>query len=363
MIRKIVFSALILLSISGAAFAQTTAPTFCGTLSQADCAILSQSQQAMASLDSASFDTQIDLTVSNTPDLKAPISIHISGNGAYGGLNKLRSDLTAAATDPGQLLVALLTDLKADLTITIDLPPDTMTALGVQTRDGHITVQERLVDGFGYLNLDTLQSLMSNSRMHGWYGLDLASFLKSAMQQMPELFNNSMSNLGNSQAYQKDFSDPAFINRFLQIERTDDGSTSTATFEIVLDLGKLMGSPEFQTIMRQQMERQNSAMTSAEIDQALAASLQMFKGMDVTLSEDIDTDTGYLQAISGSFLFDASGMMASMGTSGGKATPAPQIKLDFVYRYSDFNDAPEISAPPNPVIIPYQSLLRASASA
>ena len=319
----------------------------------------------MASLDSASFDTQIDLNVSNAPDLSAPISIRITGSGAYGGLNKLRSDMTAAATDPGQLLVALLTDLNADLTFTIDLSPATMEALGVQTRDGHITMQERFVDGFGYLNLDTLQGLMSDSRLHGWYGLDLANFLKGALQQMPELFNNSTSGMNTRQMqdYENTFNDPAFLNRFLKIERTDDGSTSTATFDIILNMGTLMGSPEFQTVMRQQMERQNSAMTQAEIDQAMAASLQMFKGMDVTISEEIDTDSGYLQAVSGSFLFDTSGMMATMGETSSKGTAAPQIKLDFVYRYSDFNEAPAISAPPNPVIIPYQSLLRASASA
>jgi len=94
-------------------------------------------------------------------------------------------DLTAAATDPSQLLVALLTDLNADLTITINLPPETQQMLGVEVRNSHITFQERLVDGIGYLNMDTLQTLMrgSGSSLKGWYGLDLANFLKSALQQ------------------------------------------------------------------------------------------------------------------------------------------------------------------------------------
>ena len=60
------------------------------------------------------------------------------------------------------------------------------------------------------------------------------------------------------QDYQKDFNDPAFINRFLKIERTDDGSTSIATFDITLNMGALMGSREFQDLMRQQMKRQNA---------------------------------------------------------------------------------------------------------
>ncbi len=369
--RKIAIIALLLIGcISGAAFAQETTPQFCGTLSPDDCAILSQSQQAMASLDSASVNMQIDLTITNVPDIDAPITLNITGSGAYSGLGKLRSDLSAAATDPSQLLVALLTDFNADLTITINLPPGTQRLLGLAIRDSQITFQERLVDGFGYLNMDSLQSLTRSSALRGWYGLDLANFVKSAIQQNPELFNNPMGDTGDTgstgrmQDYQAMFGDPAFINRFIQIERTDDGSSSIATFDITLNMGSLMGSHEFQELLRQQMQRQNPSMDDDEIGQATTISSQMFKGIDITLSEEIDTEDGYLHSIKGSFLFDSSGMMATMGESGsGDKTPAPQFNLDFSYTYSDFNDAPAISAPPNPVIIPYQSLLRGVANA
>ncbi|MEO8398173.1 MAG: hypothetical protein ABI700_34580 [Chloroflexota bacterium] len=367
MLRKIAFIALLIGCISGAAFAQETTPQFCGTLSQDDCAILTQSQQAMAALDSASFDAKIDIAVTNIPNVKAPVTIAITGSGSYSGLNKLRTDMTAATTNTSQLLVALLTDLNADVTITIDLPPETQEMLGVAISDSHLTFQERLVDGIGYLNMDTLQTLMRNSALKGWYGLDLANFVASAIRQNPDMFNNSMSgmNTGSMQDYQGMFSDSAFINRFLQIERTDDRSRSSATFDITLNMGALMGSHEFQMLMREQMQRQNASMTDAEIDQALTISSQMFKGMDITLSENIDTEDGYLHSIKGSFLFDASGMMATMSESGSDSTaamPAPQISLDFTYSYSDFNSAPAISAPPNAVIIPYQSLLRPSVS-
>ena len=48
--RKIVLLALLLtLVVSGAAFAQSATPVFCGDLSDADCAILTKAQDAMKS--------------------------------------------------------------------------------------------------------------------------------------------------------------------------------------------------------------------------------------------------------------------------------------------------------------------------
>ena len=369
--RKITLIALLIVCcFGGAAFAQEATPQFCGTLAQDDCAILQKSQQAMAGLDSASFAAQVDITVSNVPDLKGPLTINITGSGSYGGMGKLRDDMTSAATtaatDPSQLIVKLLTDLDADFSITFNLSPEAMQQLGVQMRDSSITVQERLVDGIGYLNLDTLQALMGSggSSLKGWYGLDLANLVKAAIQQMPQMFNNSMGNMGMMQDYQKAFSDPDFMNRFVKIERSDDGSTSTATFDITLNLGTLMGSPEFQSMMRQQMQTQNPSMSDDAMNQAMAMESQMFKGIDVKLSEDISSDDGYVQSIKGNFSFDSTGMMATMNNpSSASASATPKFSIDFTYTYSNFNDAPTITAPPNAIIIPYQSLLRPSVSA
>jgi len=375
--RKIALIALLMISlISGAAFAQEATPEatpqatpqFCGTLSDADCAILNKSQQAMASLDSASFDLQLNATFTNIPQMTQPLNLSITGNGTYGGLGKLRSDMLNNQTDSSKLLTALLTDLDGDTTITINLPPELTAQMGGNVPNT-ITVQERLVDGIGYLNMDTLQTLMRNPSVHGWYGLDLANYIKNAMLQSPDMFNNPASNMGMMQSYQKAFSDPAFINRFVKLARTDDGSTNMATFEITVNMGALMGNPDFQSIMRQQMQRQNPSMTDDQMNKALTVTSQLFKGMDVSVSETISTDDGYLHSIKGSFAFDATGVMKAESQASGSsnstsaATPAPQISVDFTYTYSNFNSAPTISAPPNAVIIPYQSLLPGVASA
>ncbi len=380
--RKIVLiAALLLFCISGAALAQEATPAatpmfnFCGTLSEADCAILQKAQDSVKSLDSESYALDLNATVTNVPDMTEPIKFSMTANGSFSGASSIKSDMTLMQSDPGQYLVNALDNLDADLTLTINLPPEATAA--DPTIPSSITFQGRLVDGVGYVNTDTLKTLMgsSASSIKGWYGLDLANFLKAAMQQMPQMFNMmnmSSTNPAMMQQYEQMFTNPDMLNRFLKIERTDDGSTNVATFQMTIDLGALMGSPQFQDLMRQQMQAQmqmqGTTMSQQEMDQAMAMTSQMLKGMSIVLNEEIGTDDGYLHSVSGTFAFDTAGMMTSInsmsGTTGSAATPEaePNINVDFTIKYSNFNDAPTISAPPNPVVIPYQTLLSGMSS-
>ncbi len=384
--RKIVLIAvLLLLCISGAALAQEATPAatpmfnFCGTLSDADCAILQKAQTSMMSLDSASYALDLNATVTNVPNMTEPVKFSMTANGSFSGMSKIKPDMALIQSNPGQYIANVLDNLDADLTLTLNLPPEA-TAQD-PTIPSSITFQGRLVDGVAYVNTDTLKALMgsSASSVKGWYGLDLANFLKAAMQQMPDMFNmmnmgmNSSASTDMMQQYEQVFTNPDLLNRFLKIERTDNGSTNVATFQFTVDLGALMSSPQFQDLMRQQMQSQmqmqGTTMSQQDMDQAMAMSSQMLKGMSIVINEEVGTDDGYLHSVSGTFAFDTAGMMASMssmsGTAGSTAaTPEaePNINVDFSLKYSNFNSAPTISAPPNAVVIPYQSILSSMSS-
>lgn len=355
--------ALLLFSVSGAALAQQTPPVFCGTLAEADCAILTHSQEAMQTLDSASFAVQVDINATNIPDLNVPLALNVTGSGAYAGLGAASSAMLEHAGNPGALLSSLASELQFDATLTVNLSPELAQMANIPAS---ITLQERLVDGIGYFNLDTLRELMGNARVSGWYGLDLAGLLNAVVEQMPEVFGGATVNQGAMQDYEQLLANPEFYNRFMSIERTDDGSGDTATFVMDFNLAALMSSPEFSDLIKAQMQLQGQNLSEAEQGQALALVSQMFKGVTLSITEEIGISDGYTRSAAGHFVFDMTGMMRAMNNMSKGKTPttaAPLITIDFSYSYSDFNDAPAIVAPDHPTIIPYQSLLTRSVSA
>lgn len=369
--RKIALLAILALCcLSGAAFAQDAMPTFCGTLSEADCAIVTNSQEAMNSLDSVSFDMAFNVHASNIPDMDEPVSFSLTGNGSVTGMAAVSgaADMTAFEANPGETLAKLLSDFDADLTFVLSLP-EAMTAEMGSNFPSDITLQVRMVDGVGYLNLDPLQPLINEPSAKGWYGLDIANMLKTVMEQMPDMLDQlSQMSGASSMNYMEDFSNPEMLAQFVSITRTDNGSGDVATFETTVDLGALMSSPEFQDLMKQQMqaqfEMQGQTVTEDELEMGMAMSTQMMQGMVVTVTEEIGLTDNYLHSVHGSLTFDLASMMAAMGESMGGSSDsasteeAPVFNIDFSLNYSDFNSAAAITAPEGAVVIPYQMLLQ-----
>ncbi len=365
---------LMMLCISGAAFAQTPMQVFCGDLSAADCTILTNSQSASKTLDSASFDLTVNTTISNVPDMQEPVTIGITGNGSYSGLAALHTgDMSMMQTDPGAFLTSLLTNFDGDLSLTVKLPPALVAEAGADMPSS-LTLQVRLVDGFGYINFDTLKALMSDMggmNLSGWGGLDLASLLNAALQQMPDMFDNmsSMSGMTNGMdmsSVMQQFSDPAFMGKFVTIKRTDAGTGDTATFETSVNLGALMAQPEFQDMMRQQMEAQGQTMQQQEMDQMMTMMTTMYQNIIITVTEEIGLSDSFVHSIHGTVNFDTSAMMTAMSemdsmdsstATPGVAEPAPVVNIDFTLSYSDFNSVAPITAPPNAAILPWQTLI------
>jgi hypothetical protein len=365
----LIIAALAMLSLSGAVFAQSTTPqTFCGDLSSADCQILTQSEAAMKTLDSSSFNFNVSVQMSNLPDMPAMGPITLDGSGGVSGLSALHTDPATMMADYGAFFQNLLTKLNGNFKLTVTVPPELMQQADPGAPNS-LTLDVRMVDGVGYLNMDELQPLINDATIKGWYGLDFAGLMKGLLEQNPNLFD--MANMGamaggaNSMSYMQQFQDPAFLNQFLTITRTDDGSGNTATFHMTLDFAALMSSPQLHDLMlqqmQQQMQAQGSKLTDQEMQQALAMSQQMFTGMTFTIDEVISTTDYYIQSVTGEMNFDLSGIMNSVSAMSATPMPtttgAPTINVTFSVNYADFNNAPMTTAPENPTLIPYQMLL------
>ena len=372
--RKIVLIALLLtLIISGAAFAQSTPPVFCGDLSDADCAILTKAQDAMKTLDSATFTLDGSFVMTNVPNMPNGITVTLSGNGSYSGVSALKGmDQTKFMTDPGSALVTLLDNFNGDLSLTINLPKDLMAAADPKA-PSTIDLQVRLVNGIGYVNFDKLQPLINDPSYTGWGGLDLSNLLKAAMKQMPTMFDsmtaaiNSGSN-ANTMSMIQEFQNPDMLSKFMKISRTDDGSGDTATFDMTFDFSALMTTPGFQDLLKQSMQAQSPTMTDAQMGQAIAMVSQMYKGIEMHVVEEIGVSDGFTHSVKLTMAFDTTGMMNAVNSTSGStsttpAMPAPMVNFDFTVNYDNFNSAPAITAPDNVSMLPYQALLSMAGSA
>ncbi|MFN8560105.1 MAG: hypothetical protein U0703_00350 [Anaerolineae bacterium] len=366
--KKILLIALVLvLSVGGAVFAQASVPVFCGDLAQADCDLLTRSQETMQSLDSAGFGFNVNVMLTNFPDMPDSATINVMGDGAFSGASSIQTDMTAAEADPSAAILSVLDNLDFDFTVTVTVPPELMTEVD-KNAPNSLTLQMRLVDGVGYLNLDTLTDIlgdMGDSGFKGWNGIDLAGLLRALMKQMPDLFSG-MTAMGMDssamQPYIEQFSDPEFLSKFMTIEKVDIGMPDETTFRLTLDFSTLMSEPAFQDMMRQQIEAQGQTMSQAELDQAMAMSSQMFKDVTFVIDETIGTEDAHLRAMHGTFTMDMSAMMAAMESeSGSKAgsssQPAPSLALDLTVFYNSFDSVPPITAPEDATVIPYESLL------
>jgi hypothetical protein len=357
------------LCIGGAAFAQDAVPVFCGNLEQADCDLLTHSHAAMESLDSVLFGFTVNTTVSNIPDQDEPVTVTLMGDGAVTGLSTVRDSAAMAQTDPGAFLTSVLSDFDASLTLTLLVPPELAEDADMEMLN-NLSLEVRLVDGVGYLNTDTLQSLINNPSIEGWYGLDLAGLIQGLLEQNPDIFAQmgGMQMMGmdmNSMALMQQFSDPEFLSRFATIEKVDIGMPDETTFRVTVNLGALMSSPEFQDLMRQQMqaqfEMQGMAMTDEEMQQAMAMSAQMFQNMTITIDETIGNTDFYVRSVHGTFNMDMAAMMAAVetetGSKGSASESAPNVGVDFTLFYNSYNMVPPITAPEDATVIPWQMLL------
>jgi hypothetical protein len=359
---------IVLLLFSGTAFAQDAA-VFCGDLAEADCTLLAESQAAMMALDSSNANFEMNFLMDSIPDADGPITFSLSGSAAYTGGDAAR-ELSASMSpdalsmeDMGAmfgLLADALAAIDLDLRLQLVLPSELIAEIGEEFPNP-LNLELKLVDGLGYLNLDTLQALMGEAQMSGWMGLDVAGLLRMLGPQMAAMME-SMGGMGDLSAMGMNpelltmTQDPAWMSQFGTIVRTDDGSSDMATFEITIDLAAMYANPAMAQMLRDQiaaqMEMSGQEMSDEEIEQVMGMVTTMFEDMDITVIETIGVTDKYVHSTQVMFAMDMAQMMAAMGESG----PAPKILFDMTITQDQFNGVAPITAPENAQVIPLESI-------
>jgi hypothetical protein len=356
----------------GVAAAQDMPTTFCGKLSDADCGILTDSAAAMRGLHSAAFNFQLDVGLTNIPE-GTPSDIHfrLTGDGAYAVDPEALSALMLSPAEMmqnmdkmPQILEDAIKAISADATLVFFLPqnlPDMDRPLPEK-----VGLSLRMVDGFGYANLDKLAELDTTGDLpHGWVGVDLVDFLRKAMDSQAGAMS-SVPGMGANMDMMSAFTDPEFMNTYMTVTRADDTNVdgqSAAVFTQTIDLGALFSSDEFQKMMRDQFQSLtgstgSSGLSEKDLDSIMAIYSTLFKGFVVNATQTIGLEDHFVRQVSVNldWALDFSSMAASFGGSTTTKTPPINISLSLQAGLSQFNNAPEITAPDNAVIMPLDKL-------
>ncbi|MDZ4771334.1 MAG: hypothetical protein SGJ24_19595 [Chloroflexota bacterium] len=353
------------------AAAQTTPTIVCGSLSSDDCAILTASQTATAELTSANFSFNADLVLTDMQDLPdGDTTINVVGSGVFAGdfsafaMNGLNT--TSMMSDPAaqlEMASTVLLGLDAQLDVTINLPQVLLEGQG--NMPDSFTLNLILVDGVGYLNFDSLIALQPSLAQFlpaGYAGLDLASAFE---MMMPAMANMPMDTeaLGIDTEALQAFSDPAFLNRFVQITRdadsTNEAGDAVVVFTSTYDLVSLINDPAYANLLRSTFESQGETMDEATLQQAIDSVSAIIEGVTFTQTTAIGTSDNFVRSIDTNLRFDLSAMnqaMMGMSAESSMDTMTGSFALDFSIDYSNFNTATLPTAPAGAPVVTIQEL-------
>ncbi|NWG18085.1 MAG: hypothetical protein HXY41_15785 [Chloroflexi bacterium] len=359
---------LLLALTAGVIHAQDVPPVFCGSLAEADCAILENAQKAVAELTGATFDLNFDLNLDNIPD--APfdtLAINLSGAGAYAIDPAIMEKLAVFEGDPmaifedmeqiGQLVEDALTAFDGQLNLTLTLPPEVLAEIakeGIKLPE-KLSVELRMVDGVGYVNLSALAEAIPDAGIPGgWYGLEIAKLLNNVFVMLAPQMEGMMGMLPGFDAETiTQFSDPAVVGDFMNIERVADADVNgeaVAVFKTTLDYVKLFSNPALTDMMKSQMDAAGAGMSEADLEQMMEMMREMYKGLTFDVTEYVGLADGLPRQLEMRFYWDMTGMMSAMGEVTTQVS-APAFGANFTIVYGNFNTPPAITAPEGAVVL------------
>ncbi len=267
MLRKTaLFAALVLLMVlpfSGVS-AQMDDITFCGDLSEADCELVTQSQEAMMGLESFAFSFDADFSISGlemAPGMEE-LSIGLVGEGAFAADLAMLGDMADMSTQDamammedmeglGELFATVLRSVSGEITLEIILSDELLALIGEEIPE--LVFDLVMLDGVAYLDVGPLMSMGAPEPMSMWMGIDVAALYEGMFDEMGGEMDDAMSEFDMSALFEGDlfatFADPEFIGEFVSIARLDDVDVmgqSAAVFETNLDYGALFASEALQ---------------------------------------------------------------------------------------------------------------------
>ncbi len=369
---------ILLLVLGGATAAQDMMDfAYCGDLPEADCDLLKAAQEASSTLTSGTTQMEMNLSVSNIPD--APfdeLAFTLAGDGTFAIDPDLMETMTALQANPAQfadpmasmeMMGDLLGGFAGDLNLTLTIPP-ALAAMASGATDQSIpeelSVSLRLVDGFGYVNLDSVAAALPPDAgiPAGWLGIDLVAAMDLVMGQMGALGDMDMMDTEAMESYMSAFQDPDVFAEFLAVERLDDVDVmgqAAAVFRMTFDYGAFFRSELFTSMMQAQMDMMASMgggdISSEEMDEVMAMLAPMFDNINLVILETIGLDDNYVHIVDVNLDWDMADFMMAIDPEA--EGPAPVIAFDMSVQNGNFNDALTITAPEDATIFPIEAML------
>jgi hypothetical protein len=375
---------------TGTLFAQDLPEPFCGQLSEADCDILRMSQEAQ--LDASSYTSSVDATttVVGIPGLPAEELVF---NWVQDSVIHLDPEVTRRMVELQtqgaeammenfeelmDLTVELYRTLGLDIVIDFTMPEEIADALAAQSG---VEVPEELsfhvimVDGFAYIATAGLDYLdPSLPEVADWIGVDLAGMVEMGVAQSTSAQDPAQQEaMMQSMAFSSMFSSDevrGLLEDFVVVERLDDdevGGTDVAVFETGFDFAGFLASPGFWMLVEENLDAINDMadmeLTAQELQQARMAITflgpALLQGLQLSSTASIGTDDYYPYAQAVDFSWDLSDLLSFAATTGALPPGSPTralIGLEIDAVSGDFDDAPEIEAPEDAMIIPLEAM-------
>lgn len=389
----------LLLGSAVPAFAQDLPEPFCGQLSADDCGVLTSSQEAMQEVGSGVYNSEIAFLLAGVPGLPVEeIAFNLTQDATYALDPELSLQLAEMQTMTPEemaenmeamvdLLLQVYGSLAYDGSMNLTLPEDIAALLSAQaqmTIPEEIQLHFRVVDGYGYLNLEDLAVFAppaNAEQMQGWAGIDLLSLMKAGLQQsmqpgamdtsqMGPMAGLSLGNLLGSEENR------ALIEPYISVERQRDETVAdqdVAVFQTTFNMGGFVGSPLFRDIIISQLSTINQLAETNLTEQEVTESLTMlsfvgpmlFTGLDFHTTRAIGVEDFFVYQSDFVFDWDLSSLVGvakmvdsdgQMGLSTMLGDTAPVINLEVSTDASAHNAAEEITAPEDAQIIPLEAL-------
>ncbi len=397
---------IILLSIAlwwpGSALAQSDFPPlpapFCGDLSEADCQLLIDSQEAMRYLSSMNSSITIASGLTGLPDfadedlafaMAMDMTMHLDpalNEAMRVAMMGMTEDPEASMQEITELLVAFYETLGMDMDMQMSLP--SVMRAAIEADEGvafpeTLAMRTRMVDGYVYVDMDALadsfpdlRADMESEGITGWLGFDMAGQLARDMTGDGEPIDDStvqamqMSLIFNQ--WMADEPTRALLEPYITVERLADeerNGETVAVFRTSLNLARLVANRDFTQLLRGTAESLMSASGEAVNEQEMGMAIlgiQMLTNMlaqsfEFELLQVIGVDSAYAYDYNLFVQFDLSGLLSLLAMTG-EEIPAelmgavPVFTFDMDASYSDLNAAPEIVAPEDAQIVPLDTL-------
>lgn len=379
------------------AFAQDLPEPFCGDLSEDDCEILVSSQDAMVEVGSGTYNSEINFMVAGIPGLPVEeLAFDLTQDATYSldpelvaQLAEMQAMAPEEMMEDMEAMFDLLLEVYATLgyagDMNLTMPEDVAALLSAQANvpiPEEIHLQVRVVDGYGYLNLEDLAAFAPEADgLEGWAGIDILSLMKMGLQEsmqqgaMDSAQMGPMASFGVGNFLTSD-EGRAMIEPYISVERlrdTDIEGQDAAVFQSTFNVGTFVASPLFRDLIISQLDTINqlseTQLTEQEVTEALTmlsfVGPMLFTGLDFHTAQTIGLEDFYVYQNEFVFNWDLSSLVAvarmvdsdgAMGLSAMMGDVSPVINFEVLTDASEHDSAAEITAPEDAQIIPLEAL-------